>query len=130
MLLVLAAIICFLEMSKLPSPSPSPSPSHNHDIDRDVFTIKNAIAYYVLVLLTVASASGKHSVLGDVLVSFFAVMFCLLIGVIALIPVLFFTDIFKLKSLSLKAKSNSDILIPVLGYLFLLVTSHHELFFG
>lgn len=115
-------------VAKLISPSQSQSQSQSDNID-DVFSKKNVIAYYILMLFTVGGISKGNSILSDIFLSFCAVLISILVGVIIMLPLLFSLELLGFGYLASKVKDKSDILIPILGYAFMFSIMYGDIVF-
>ncbi|MFQ2095533.1 GYF domain-containing protein [Aeromonas veronii] len=116
------AIIYFMFFYSQPSPSPS-------EHSTEVYTARNIIAYYLVMLFTVGGASGRHTVLGDIFLSFLAILLAALVGTISVLLVIFLMELFGLKYLTSKANEKIELLIPLVGYAFIFSLIYKDVVF-
>lgn len=122
------AIIYFMFFYSKPSPSPSEHGEHGEH-GAEVYTARNIIAYYLVMLFTVGSASGRHTVLGDIFLSFLAVLLAALVGTISVLLIIFLMELFGLKYLTSKANEKIELLIPLVGYAFIFSLTYKDVVF-
>lgn len=108
--------------------SPIQNQNQNYK-NTDVFSKRNIIAYYAVMLFTVGGVSGNNSILGDIFLSFLAVLLSILVGVASMPLLLFSLELFGFRYLASKAKDKSDVLIPLLGYVFMFATMYSDVIF-
>ncbi|ELY2004391.1 hypothetical protein SL056_004690, partial [Aeromonas salmonicida] len=95
----------------------------------DVYTARNIIAYYLVMLFTVGGASGQHTILGDIFLSFLAILLAALVGTISVLLVIFLMELFGLKYLTSKANEKIELLIPLVGYAFIFSLIYKDVVF-
>lgn len=119
---VFFAIIYFMFFYNRPSPSPSKRSA-------EIFSVRNIIAYYLVMLFTVGGSSGRHTVLGDIFLSFLAVLLAVLVGTISVLLIIFLIELFGLKPLASKVNEKIELLIPLVGYAFIFSLIYKDVVF-